>query len=422
MKFPFNCLGCGFENYAEWSHIGRQVCCAGCGRVAIVPAPMEPALVESTAKLAVRFACPGCGRQFATKPALFGQKIRCSGCGAGVRVPAGNSFPVEHASRVTLIAINSNSQAIPQVPGPVRENRPPAARSIAVPAPPFRDIGPAGGRSISVPAPPFRDVGPPAGRAIWVPDPPRVVVEAIPISNHATAPAPGAPIRSVEAIAANNPLSAQAQLEAVGALSHHERAEVMLPSRAETMDQVRQEAAKKEAAETIKVAEKAKKAKKKKRKKAGYFDTQETLTLIAGVGVVVAVLALAAWRFAEFRYPLGGLLAVLGVLFYIFGTLSLRHVVRNEGFLKLMAFRFFPPYQFWFIITHWEDTREFFAILVSGMAIAAIGVTVVRTSPAVAKAEASHREYQAVVDEFVLGKGPQGIPPPVMKKTDNSSN
>jgi hypothetical protein len=419
MKFPFNCLGCGFENYAEWSHIGRQVCCAGCGRVAIVPAPMEPAVAEPTAGHAVRFACPGCGRQFATKPALFGQKIRCSGCGAGVRVPAGNSFPVEHASRVTLIAINSNSQAMPPVAGPMREIRPPAARSIAVPAPPFRDVRPPGGRSISVPAPPFRDVGPPAGRSIWVPDPPRVVAEAVPVSNHAASLAPGVPIRAIEAIIASNAVSAREQLEAVGGLGRHERAEVMLPSRAETMEQVRHESAKKEAAETIQVAEKAKKAKKKKRKKAGYFDAQETLTLVGGVGIVVAVFALAAWRFQEFRYPLGGLLTVIGVAFYLFGILSLRRVVRAEGMIKLFAFRFFPPYQFWYIITHWEETREFFAIVVSGAAIAAIGVTVVRTSPAVAKAEASHRVYQATVEEFVTGKEPWKLSPPVTTKPGN---
>ena len=99
MYFPFNCLGCGYENHADWSQIGRRVSCRACGRPAIVPAPMEPVEGESTSELAVRFACPVCGRSFATKPALVGQKIRCSGCLAGVRVPPSNSFPVEHESR-----------------------------------------------------------------------------------------------------------------------------------------------------------------------------------------------------------------------------------------------------------------------------------------------------------------------------------
>ena len=79
----------------------------------------------------------------------------------------------------------------------------------------------------------------------------------------------------------------------------------MLPSRGETMEQVRQEAAKQEAAETTKNIEKARKAKKKQRKKAGFFDLKETLTMVGGVSVFVGVLAILAWRFPEFRFPLG---------------------------------------------------------------------------------------------------------------------
>ncbi len=104
MYFPFNCLGCGHENKAEWSQIGQRVSCRVCSRAAIVPAPMEPLEGGSHGEFAVRFACLICRRSFATKPALVGQKIRCSGCGAGVRVPAANSFPFGHESRVVLNA------------------------------------------------------------------------------------------------------------------------------------------------------------------------------------------------------------------------------------------------------------------------------------------------------------------------------
>ena len=117
MNFPFNCLGCGYENYAEWSHIGQQVFCGQCGRVATVPAPMEPFERQTESGLAVRFACPVCGRNFATKRALVGQKVRCSGCGAGVRVPAGNSFPVENAASVVLNAISAKSRPVAPAAG-----------------------------------------------------------------------------------------------------------------------------------------------------------------------------------------------------------------------------------------------------------------------------------------------------------------
>ena len=131
MNFPFNCLGCGHENRAEWSHIGRQAFCIKCGRPGIVPAPMEPAGAESKAPFAVRFACPFCGRHFATKPGLMGQKIRCSGCGAGVRVPKANSFPVEYATRVALNAIaRRSSPYIAPVVRPGAGVSPSAGRSL----------------------------------------------------------------------------------------------------------------------------------------------------------------------------------------------------------------------------------------------------------------------------------------------------
>jgi len=385
MYFPFNCLGCGHENHADWSQIGRQVYCRACLRAAIVPAPMEPVEGDSKSGLAVRFACPVCGRSFATKPALVGQKIRCSGCGAGVRVPAANSFPVEYASRVVLSALSGSSRSSAPATGPASLVRPPAGHSIPV-------------------------------ANEW-----RVPLNGTNGSSRSMARAAGATVRAVEAKTESDPPSSREQLEAIGGLSRREHAAVVLPSRGETMEQVRQEVAKQEAAETTSNAEKAKKAKKKKRKKTGFFDLKETLTLVAGVSVVVGVLAFLAWYFPEFQYPLGGLLAVIGFVLYLLGAMSLRRIAENEGFVKSMAYRFFPPYQLWFVVTRWADTRDYFAFFISGLIIAVIGVAMIITSPSFKKAEESDRAYQAEVDEFVRGKGPQR-PPPAIKRTDNPNN
>ena len=127
----------------------------------------------------------------------------------------------------------------------------------------------------------------------------------------------GAILWAVEAEDDSNPSLSTDQLEAIGSVSRREHAAVVLPSRGETMEQVRHEAAQQEAAETTKIAEKAKKAKKKQRKKAGYFDLKETLTVVGGVSVVVGVLALLAWYFPEFRFPLAGLLVVIGSVLYL---------------------------------------------------------------------------------------------------------
>lgn len=210
------------------------------------------------------------------------------------------------------------------------------------------------------------------------------------------------------------------QLEAIGSLTRREHAAVVLPSRGETMEQVRQEVAKQEAAETVKIAEKAKKAKKKQRKKAGYFDLKETLTMVGGVSIFVGVLALLAWYFPGFRFPLSGLLVVTGAVLYLLGAMSLRRLAEHEGFFKSLAYRFFPPYQLWFVVTHWRETQDYFAFFVTGLVTVAIGLAVFRTSPTFTEAEASEREYQAVVDEFVRGKGYK-TPPPEMKKTDSPS-
>jgi len=179
------------------------------------------------------------------------------------------------------------------------------------------------------------------------------------------------------------------------------------------MEQVRQQAA----VETSKDADQAKRAKKKKkrRKKSGYFDPKETLTLIAGVGVVVGVIALLAWRFPDFRFPLGGLLAVIGFIVYLLGAASLRQLVAEEGFVKLIFYRFFPPYQWWFVATRWSDTKDYFAFFASGLMIMSIGGAVLKTSPTGKKADESERAYQKLLN------GPQAeSPPPVMKAEDDS--
>ena len=143
--------------------------------------------------------------------------------------------------------------------------------------------------------------------------------------------------------------------------------------------------------------------------------------MLGGVGLVVGALGVVAWRFPEARFPLAGLLVVIGAVLYLLGAMSLSRVAEHESFLKSMAFRFFPPYQWWYVVMHWEDTRDFMAFIVSGLTIVGIGLGVYRTSNTFLEAEKSNRDYQIAVDEAVHGKLAKPLAP-LTDKTQEPKN
>ncbi len=200
------------------------------------------------------------------------------------------------------------------------------------------------------------------------------------------------------------------ELAAVESSSRRRRSESVLPSRSEMMEKVRQEVAEEEAAAAQKKALKNRNKKKKKKKGSSYFDTKETLKLVAGVSAFVAVIAVLAWGYPELRLPLGGFLCVIGFIVYVLGSVSLRQLVAEEGVLKLLFFRFCPPYQWWYVATHWGETRDFVAFFLAGSLIMALGGGVIKTSPLSKKADASERAFQK------MQRGDQGEAPPAASK------
>jgi hypothetical protein len=133
---------------------------------------------------------------------------------------------------------------------------------------------------------------------------------------------------------------------------------------------------------------------KKKKKTAGYFDPKETLKLVGGVGAFVALLTFLAWGYPGLRFPVGGILCVIGFIVYLMGAYSLRRLVAEEGMLQALMFRFFPPYQWWFMATRWDEAKDFVAFFVAGMVAMAVGGGIIKTSPEGKKAEASDRAFQ----------------------------
>jgi hypothetical protein len=200
------------------------------------------------------------------------------------------------------------------------------------------------------------------------------------------------------------------ELSSLESSSRRRRAESVLPSRSETMEKVRQQVAEKEAVDSQKKALRTRNKHKKKKKRSSYFDPKETLKLVAGVSAFVAGIALLAWGYPELRLPLGGFLFVIGFIVYVLGSVSLRQLVAEEGVLKLLFFRFCPPYQWWYVATHWADTRDFVAFFLAGSLIMSLGGGVIKTSPVSKQADASERAFQK------MQRGNQAEAPPAVPK------
>jgi hypothetical protein len=341
----------------------------------------------------LRFRCPSCSRKFATKPELAGQKIRCTKCGAGVRVPWADEDFAKPASQPDVAAYaDVNQESVPPQPaqsGVARVDLRSAAPSITASQAAMKAH--AGIEQKLTPQQPVRG------------DVARVDLRSR---------------NDEKAIATEQPIVKAPELEEIAQLdaAKPRRPESVLSSRSELMEQVRQQAAEEEAVKAEKKVQKSrqkKKGKETKRKKySSYFDAKETLKLVAGVGALVGVLAILAWGYPEFRFPLGGFLCVLGFIVYLLGSVSLRQLVAEEGVLKALMFRFCPPYQWWFVATHWEETRDFVAFFVAGAFVMSLGGAIIKISPTGKKAEASERAYQKLL------KGKQSdAPPPVIKRT-----
>jgi hypothetical protein len=346
-------------NQAELSQVGKRTPCAACGKPLKVPPPRETAGAASTAPAVVSFTCPACGRKYTTKPELAGKKIRCSGCGGGVRVPQ----PAVSAPAVAVAA----QQARPSRPALKTFNE--GAEPAAPPQPSHQRPSP-----VAVASDDEDD-----GRAYSLVD------------------------DFADAEEAKGPKSAEA----------------VLPSRAEVLDKARQQAAESQSEESGPAKPKKK---RRKKKQTGFFNPKDTLILVGCVLGFVAVLAFFAFRFPDFRFPLGGLLCVVGFITYLLGAVSLRQLVAEEGMLKLLFYRFFPPYQLWFVVSRWSETKDYFAFFAAGLLILGLGGAIIKQSPTGKMAEASERALKKAMrgtdsgDEagFSVDDG-QPSPPPVQR-------
>jgi hypothetical protein len=322
------------------------------------------------------FTCRSCGEASSVAWSQIGQRVACSGCGATATVPP----PKE-----TLGAENSSPPAL-------RFACPVCGRKFATKP----DLA---GKKI-------RCSG--CGAGVRVPG-----------ANGAPAPKSGANLSTTESTSpkprpnparvgvANGSSRSAAEpaladsstliedLASIEGSDRPRRAEPVLPSRSQMIEAAREHTGPESAPQEPKAPRAKKKGKKKKKKKkTGYFDLKETLQLVAGVSGLVVVLAFLAWRFPGFRFPVGGFLCVTGFIVYLMGAFSLRQLVAEEGVVQALLFRFFPPYQWWFIASRWDDAKDFAAFFAAGIVAMAIGGGIIKTSPIGKKAEESERAFQ----------------------------
>jgi hypothetical protein len=345
------------------------------------------------------FTCQSCGVTTSAAWSQIGQKVTCGGCGATATVPR----PKE-----TLGAENSPSPAL-------RFACPACGRKFATkPDLAGKKIRCSGcGAGVRVPgangAP-----APKSGPSLTTTD----STGTKPRQNPARVGAANGSSRSAPDSAPAGASDLLDDLASIDASDRPRRADPVLPSRAQMIDAAR-ERSEPEAAPQEPKAPKAKKKgkKKKKKKKTGYFDLKETLQLVAGVGVVVVVLAFLAWRFPGFRFPVGGLLCVMGFIVYLMGAFSLRQLVAEEGIVQALLFRFFPPYQWWFIASRWDEAKDFAAFFVAGIVAMAIGGGIIKTSPIGKMAEESDRAFQKA-QQHQRSDAPQikaDVPPVILR-------
>jgi hypothetical protein len=334
------------------------------------------------------FTCSACGHVNHFGWSQAGQKIKCAGCAKTMTVP---------------VPMETVGASAPPPPRPFRFRCPSCGRKYSTkPELAGQKIRCTGcGAGVRVPQGEEDEVAEPSGAEI----------QAYAGSGEATAPLGPGRTRTKKTSADRGEQSdVSPLLDELGWIETAKRpgsAERVLPSRAELMEQVRQQELEVAEVESRTKAEKDKKKKKRKKQGSSYFDPKETLTLVAGVGAVVGVLAFLAWGYPEFRFPLGGLLSVIGFIVYLLGSVSLRQLVADEGFIKVLFFRFCPPYQWWFVATRWADTKDFFAFFLAGAIIMAIGGFVIKISPTGKKAEASERAYQ----KLLKSKNAEAPPP-----------
>ncbi|MFO0954701.1 MAG: hypothetical protein U0835_26760 [Isosphaeraceae bacterium] len=152
-----------------------------------------------------------------------------------------------------------------------------------------------------------------------------------------------------------------------------EAVESVLPSRSEAMAELSAQAA---AAE----AEAAKKAKKKKKKKrsTGGLEMNEVWTLLGAACVGLVLVAGLTYAVPGARFPVGGLLCVVGFVVYLLGVYGFSKVASEEGAIYSLMCRFVPLYKWYYLVTRWDEMKGHFSFYAVGLMMLLPGILLVQ--------------------------------------------
>jgi DNA-directed RNA polymerase subunit RPC12/RpoP len=259
------------------------------------------------------FACQRCGHDNSVEWSQAGQRIGCGGCGMILTVPAPREpvgEAVEPAATLRFACPSCGRKFVtkPDLAGKkIRCNN--CGAGVRVPS---RVTRAAAGSSRPALKTFIEPIDLPAQTA------------------NSKAHTPSVPSNESARGPTTDPSSVIDDLAAIEGVAAPQRSGAVLLSREQMFELARQKAAEREAAQSEKEPDKPQK-KKKRKKKSGYFDPKDTLTLVAGVGAFVGVVAFLAWAYPDLRFPLGGFLCVVGFIVYLMGAVSLRQRVAEEG-------------------------------------------------------------------------------------------
>ena len=192
-----------------------------------------------------------------------------------------------------------------------------------------------------------------------------------------------------------DPSSALDALATISGEQDRKLDEPVLPSRSESMHLLSQGTSRRNAAERRVRERNINRNTNRKPKSSGdFFDPKETLRLIGTMSVIVVLLAYFATAVPAFRFVVGGLLCVIGVLVYVMASVTLMRTVPENKPLEGLLVKICPPFQWWYVVNHWSATKECLAFFIAGIVFVAIGVGVLKISEPAKKAEASESATQ----------------------------
>lgn len=93
-----------------------------------------------------------------------------------------------------------------------------------------------------------------------------------------------------------------------------------------------------------------------------------------GLAILLVGLGLVAALAPQGMLIVGGLLAVAGIVIFVYGYLSMLYIAYTEDAMYAMLFFLFPPFALWYTVTRMDDLWHRLAIMGVGIAVLTVAL------------------------------------------------